>query len=64
MGKSEAWLNQPASQQSCVGIAAQAPGIFLSRVKVTPGVGKKLLIPPRDTEVGVVLLLFQVAQGI
>lgn len=63
MGKSEAWLNQLGSQQSFMGIAAQAPGIFLSKINHSR-VGEKLQIPPRDTEVGVVWLLSLVAQGI
>lgn len=35
---SDAWLNQLDLQRSCVGNAAQVPGIFLSKIKVTPGV--------------------------
>lgn len=59
MGKSEAWLNQLGSQQSGVGIAVQAP----EQNQRHSGVGERLQILPRDTEVGVVLL-FLMAQGI
>lgn len=59
MGKSEAWLNQLGSQQSSVGIAVQA----LEQNQRRSGVGERLQIPPRDTEVGVVLV-FLMAQGI
>lgn len=47
-GKSEAWLNQLGSQQSGVGIAVQAP----EQNQRHSGVGERLQIPPRDTEVG------------